>query len=195
MNYLAHLYLSGNNEGLLVGNYIADGMKGTKVEDYPEEIQKGILLHRKIDHFTDSHAMFRSSKEHLFAEYSHYAAVLVDMFYDYLLANNWSKFSDIPLQEFADNCYVTLAKYNSIYTDKSASFLRYITKQNALYNYQFEDKFRITLTHLSSRLKNKYQLENSMDILNKHYTSFESEFLTFFPEIIAYVKKNDFNSL
>jgi len=188
MNYLAHLFLSGNDEGLLVGNFVADGMRGTKISDYTEQVQRGIVLHREIDKFTDAHEMWRKSKDYLFPKYSHYAGVLVDMFYDYFLANNWNKFSQIPLQEFSNNCYHILDKNKAIYSHKSASFLRYMIRENALFNYQFDDKFEITLTHLSSRTKNNYHLEKSMVELKQYFTEFEKEFLLFFPELISYVE-------
>ncbi len=189
MNYLAHLYLSGDDEGLLVGNFIADGMKGTKLKDYPQFIQRGIVLHRKIDHFTDGHPLWRQSKEYLFPRYRHYAGVLVDMFYDYFLSKHWNEFSAVPLEEFAHKCYQVLGKYRGIYSQKSARFLNYIIRENALVNYQFDDKFKITLTHLSSRLENNYCLEESMNELYQHYTQFDEEFLSFFPELITFVNE------
>ena len=55
MNFLAHIYLSGNNDLLKIGNFMAYGIRGNDYLDYPEGIQKGIILHREIDTFKDSH--------------------------------------------------------------------------------------------------------------------------------------------
>ncbi|MDD3273470.1 MAG: DUF479 domain-containing protein, partial [Bacteroidales bacterium] len=63
MNYLAHIYLSGSNRQLQVGNFIGDFVKGRKHENYPKGIQKGILLHREIDRFTDCHPLFIETVE------------------------------------------------------------------------------------------------------------------------------------
>ena len=65
MNFLSHLYLSGESEGLLIGNFIADSLKGSAFNTFSPEIQKGILLHRKIDTYTDSHPIVDESKKRL----------------------------------------------------------------------------------------------------------------------------------
>ena len=97
MNFLAHLYLSGDNEDLIIGNFIADMVKGRQIENFQEEVVKGIELHRKIDYFTDNHAIVDQSKRRLRNKYRLYSGVIVDMFYDHYLAANWSEYSRIPL--------------------------------------------------------------------------------------------------
>ena len=62
MNFLAHIYLSGDNDLLKIGNFMADSIRGNSYENYPDEIKKGILLHRSIDSFTDMHPVYRKSK-------------------------------------------------------------------------------------------------------------------------------------
>ena len=94
MNYLAHLYLSGSNEHILVGNFIADSIKGSTYKDYPSDIQRGVLLHRQIDTHTDSHPNFRTSTKRLHKNYGHYSGVIVDIF----LITFWLKIGVIILQ-------------------------------------------------------------------------------------------------
>ena len=84
MNFLAHVYLSGKNVPLAVGNLIADRVKGNTLDGFPPVIQKGILLHRKIDHFTDHHENFKACVQLLFPVYRHYSRVIVDMYFDHL---------------------------------------------------------------------------------------------------------------
>ena len=79
MNYLAHIYLSGDNDLIKIGNFMADGIKGHEYEKFPEIIQKGILLHRQIDSFTDFHPVYRQSKHRLHNIYGHYSGVIMDM--------------------------------------------------------------------------------------------------------------------
>ena len=86
MNYLAHVYLSGSDQNIMIGNFIADSIKGSKYLEYPIAIQKGILLHRKIDSFTDHHPSFRNSTKKLHQRYGHYSGIIVDIFYDHFLA-------------------------------------------------------------------------------------------------------------
>ncbi len=108
MNFLAHIYLSGNDEMVTIGNFIADGIKGKDYKSYPDKIQIGILLHRQIDTFTDAHKTVRKSTKRLHNKYGHYAGVIVDILYDHFLAKNWSYYSEIPLEKYIDTFYKSL---------------------------------------------------------------------------------------
>ena len=83
MNYLAHIYLSNEEEEITLGNFIADGVKGKKYIQFPSGIQQGILLHRAIDSFTDTHPIVRKSTKRLHKKYGHYSGVIVDILYDH----------------------------------------------------------------------------------------------------------------
>src|SRR6476661_6124760 len=108
MNYLAHLFLSEGTPESLIGNLLGDFVKGTPVNLYPEEIRKGIDLHRKVDSYTDSHAIVRSSKSLVCADRRRFAGVLIDVFYDHFLAKNWLEYSEIPLRDFSRHVYKIL---------------------------------------------------------------------------------------
>ena len=108
MNYLAHIYLSGNNDELKIGNFMADSIKGKKYLKYPESIQKGIILHRAIDYYTDTHPIVMQSIRRLFAIYGHYSGIIVDIFYDHFLAANWKNYSDVPLKNYIKDFYKLL---------------------------------------------------------------------------------------
>ena len=97
MNYLAHVYLSEADEALTICNFIADHVKGKANLDYLETIQKGILLHRKIDHFTDQHPLFKKNVNLLFPQFGHYSRVIVDMFFDHFLASQLEFYLPAPL--------------------------------------------------------------------------------------------------
>ena len=105
MNYLAHIYLSGENDDVKLGNFIADEIKGKQYEKYPKEIQIGILLHRKIDWFSDNNANVKNSKRRLNSRYGHYKGVIIDILYDHFLAKNWNEYSQIPLHKYVHTFY------------------------------------------------------------------------------------------
>ena len=115
MNFLAHLYLSKNNKNILIGNFIADAVKGSDFKKFPEEIQAGILLHREIDNYTDTHLIVRNSKRRLNLHYRHYKGVIIDIFYDHFLAKNWHQYSETPLAVYAENVYGFLQENNEIF--------------------------------------------------------------------------------
>jgi acyl carrier protein phosphodiesterase len=100
MNFLAHLYLSGDSDQILLGNFIADFVNGEEAESYRKEVYLGILLHREIDQFTDRHRLVALSKKKLWHKHRHYSRVIVDVFYDHFLAKNWHQYSDTPLKNF-----------------------------------------------------------------------------------------------
>ena len=108
MNYLAHIYLSGDNKMIKIGNFMADSIRGKSYEVYERDIKRGILLHRAIDSFTDMHPIYRQSKHRLHSKYGHYSGVIMDIFYDHFLAKNWSLYSKTPLEEFTTDFYILL---------------------------------------------------------------------------------------
>ena len=92
MNFLAHIYLSGDSRELLIGNFIGDYVKGKDYEKYPPAIQDGILLHRKIDWFTDDHSITKKAKKLVRGQYGLYAGIVIDIFYDHYLSANWDQY-------------------------------------------------------------------------------------------------------
>ena len=188
MNFLAHLYLSGNSEGLLIGNFIADSVKGKAYENYNQEIQKGILLHRKIDTFTDSHPIVSQSKQRLHSRYHKYSPVVVDIFYDHFLAVKWNNYSTVSLNEFAENSYRLMNTNFEILPEKVKFMLPYMIKGNWLVNYSNVEGIRKTLTGMSRRTSFNSGMETATEILVQHYPLFENEFELFFEELRNYVK-------
>src|SRR5947208_16353703 len=114
MNFLAHIYLSGNDEEIMIGNFIADFVKGNKKDNYPAKIKKGIELHRMIDDFTDHHETTAKSKDRLRKKYGKYSGVIVDLYYDHFLAANFSEFHSSLLGNFSQQTYDILKKHWNI---------------------------------------------------------------------------------
>ena len=114
MNYLAHLFLSEGTPESLIGNLLGDFVKGTAVNLYSEEIRKGIDLHRKVDSYTDSHAIVRSSKSLVSSHRRRFAGVLIDVFYDHFLVKNWLEYSEIPVPDFSLDVYKLLQDIGAV---------------------------------------------------------------------------------
>jgi acyl carrier protein phosphodiesterase len=113
MNFLAHIYLSGDDPEVQLGNFMADAVKGNQYTQYELGIQRGIKLHRFIDSYTDTHPVFRRSKSRLHGkQFGHYTGVIMDMFYDHFLAANWREFHHQPLEVFTDNFYSLITPTN-----------------------------------------------------------------------------------
>lgn len=188
MNFLAHIYLSGKNPHMQIGGIMADGVRGKDYLLYPEDIQKGILLHRKIDTFTDAHPIFRQSKHRLHENYGHFSGIIADVFYDHFLAKNWKNYSDENLADFVQNFYQNLQIHQNELNLKTLNMMPYMIKGNWLYNYQFIEGVEKTLTQMDHRTKFKSKMGESVFELKLFYKEFETEFTQFFEEIRAFCK-------
>ncbi len=188
MNFLAHFYLSDQNEALIVGNFLGDFVKGKKYEDFSPEIARGIQLHRSIDSFTDQHPYYLRSKHRLADKYGHYAGVAIDMFYDYLLANQWAKYADMPLSDFSQLMYEVLESYRNVLTPAAQRVLTYMSQHNWLLNYQEMEGISGALTGISRRTQFQSNLEHAHFDLQKHFLLFREDFSIFFPDLQKHVK-------
>ena len=187
MNFLAHIYLSGNNPRVMVGNFIGDFVKGRNLlQQFDEEVAFGIELHRSIDHYTDHHPVVKQSKTRLWPTYRHYAAVLVDVFYDHFLSRYWAKFSATPLTEYATLTYGTLKSFEFILPENVRQLLPYMIRQNWLVNYGNFDGLQQTLNGMSRRTTHVSKMDESLADLEQHYEAFKQEFEQFFPELIRH---------
>ncbi|NRT10758.1 ACP phosphodiesterase [Flavobacterium sp. 14A] len=187
MNFLAHIYLSGDNDFIKIGNFMADGIRGKHFEEFPVDIQTGITIHRAIDTFTDAHPVFRQSTKKLHARYHHYAGVIVDVFYDHFLAKNWSSYSNENLEEFIQNFYESLRQNQDVLTEKTIGFMPYMFEQNWLSSYQTVAGINNILTQMDGRTKNKSKMRFATEELQEYYTEFKEEFTVFFEDLRAHV--------
>jgi acyl carrier protein phosphodiesterase len=193
MNFLAHLYLSGDSEEIMIGNFIADGLKGGHHYQYSDGIMEGIALHRKIDEFTDHHPIVSASKDRLRPKYAKYSSVIIDIFYDHYLAANWHHYSSTPLNQYADFVYGLMNKNIELMPPLVVQFLPYMISGNWLFNYANFEGIGKVLNGMSRRAKFNSHMEESIDDLKKDYHLYEAEFLAFFPQLVAHVedlKKN-----
>jgi len=186
MNYLAHIYLSGDNKMIKIGNFMADSIRGKSYEVYERDIKRGILLHRAIDSFTDMHPIYRQSKHRLHSKYGHYSGVIMDIFYDHFLAKNWSLYSKTPLEEFTTDFYILLETNYEILTDKVKSIIPHMRNKNWLLSYSTIEGLQIIMNQMNYRIKNRVPMDESIQELKEYYTEFESEFKLFFTEIQAF---------
>lgn len=137
MNFLAHAYLSFNDPHLLLGNMISDFVKGKRQYDYPDNVHKGILLHRAIDSFTDGHSSTKAVKQLFKSSYGLYAGAFADVVYDYFLANDRNEFAhDDHLADFAESTYSHLLNQTDLFPEKFVTAFQYMRSQNWLLNYR-----------------------------------------------------------
>ncbi|MCL6462337.1 MAG: DUF479 domain-containing protein [Flavobacterium micromati] len=186
MNFLAHIYLSGDNDLIKIGNFMADGIRGKQFETYPNEIQKGIILHRAIDTFTDSHPIFRQSTKRLHENYHHYAGVIVDILYDHFLAKNWDSYSDVKLEDFVNRFYQSLENNKNILSERTIAIMPILMKENWLLTYRSIAGINQILTQMDRRTQNQSKMRFATNELGEFYSEFEMEFKEFFKDLIQF---------
>jgi acyl carrier protein phosphodiesterase len=186
MNFLAHIYLSGDNDLIKIGNFMADGIHGKHFDTFPMEIQKGIILHRSIDTFTDAHPIFRQSTKRLHANYHHYSGIIVDIFYDHFLAKNWNDYSDERLVDYSERFYQSLRDNHDLLTLKTQKMLPYMVNHNWLLSYQSIESIESVLARMDTRMKYESNMRLSVAELRLFYYEFESEFKAFFKELVVH---------
>lgn len=189
MNFLAHAYLAHPSVPLIIGNFIGDFVKGKQIEQYDDGISEGIIMHRKIDTFTDNHAVFKQSKNRIRENYNHYSGVIIDLYYDHFLAKNWDEYSEISLLSFTTDLYGIILEQEHIVPEKARYMLPFMVKSNWLLNYGTIEGIHRSLTGLSRRTNFKSGMEHASNDLVKHYKELENDFREFFPEIIDYINQ------
>ncbi len=189
MNFLAHAYLSGEDSQVMTGNFIGDFVKGKKYETYPKLMQKGILLHRGIDEYTDGHPVVGQSKDRLRAKYRHYSSVIVDVVYDHLLAANWHKYHDKSLGEFTQQLYFEIDSMKNELPDRFQNIFRYMKRDNWLYQYSKIEGIEQALNGMSMRTKFDSKMDEAIHDIKANYVPFLLEFQEFMPDVIAFSKQ------
>jgi acyl carrier protein phosphodiesterase len=188
MNFLAHIYLSGDDELVKIGNFMADNIHGNKPEDFPPLIHKGIILHRAIDTYTDAHPVFRQSTKRLHPVYHHYSGVIVDIFYDHFLAKNWGKYHAEPLADYVEAFYKSLQDNYHLLTDSTKTMMPYMINNNWLLSYATTSGISRILTQMDHRTRHRSGMKQSINELKEFYAEFEEEFTIFFESLRAFAE-------
>ncbi len=191
MNYLAHLFLNQDDEDLMIGQLLGDFLEPGWRDTLPQGVQAGVRLHHKVDRFTDSHELFGVSRRRLPGKYRRYGGVLIDVFYDHVLARRWDEFSpDEDLDAFVRRAYATLERRRDDLTSKLRRTLPAIVRYDWLTGYREIDGIARTLRGLSRRLSFENPMAEAAQFLERDYANYEEDFLGFFPELQAYVEAN-----
>ncbi|MCZ2357754.1 MAG: ACP phosphodiesterase [Bacteroidia bacterium] len=135
MNFLAHLYLSGDQPAMRVGGFVADFVKGSILNTLPHKVQQGVRLHRQIDSFTDLHPNVQQTVILLKPSLGRYAGVAADILFDHFLAKNFQYYTTYSLPEFVTETHLQLTDYLAYFPPRAQVVWSYCTSQNWLLNY------------------------------------------------------------
>jgi acyl carrier protein phosphodiesterase len=188
MNFLAHIYLSGDVDEVKIGNFIGDYVKGRAFHIYPENIKNGILLHRFIDSFTDTNIHTIDAKQLFAPKYRKYSGIVIDIIYDHFLASNWSKYSYIPLEEFIADFHDLLVRNNEMLPKEVQEFVPKLIKNNRLYSYREIGGIWSVLKTMPKYTSLPDHTDFAIETLKNNYEFLKQNFFLFFTDIIYYIK-------
>ena len=194
MNFLGHIYLSGPDTELAIGNLVADQIKGNRISELPDKIKSGIVLHRLIDEFTDNHISYKKCVRELFPKYRHYSRVIIDMYFDHFLAANWDNFHKTPLKTYSNSFYEKLEKSCFYFNGQVQYFICTLINQKWLEKYSNLKDLKVILKQMEGRTKFPSKLAASTYDLIEKYTYFESHFFHFM-EDVTFFSKNKLKDL
>jgi acyl carrier protein phosphodiesterase len=189
MNFLAHIYLSGDDEHVIVGNFLGDFVKGSDYLMYPDDIRQGILMHRNIDSFTDNHQLVRDVKNYFIPGYFKYAGVIVDILFDHYLAKDFYNFHTVSLKEFVNNAHNILLNHYELCPEKMKSYLPGFMKQRWLERYATLEGIRDVFDGMSATTSLPHETDFAMETIVSHYEELRHAFYDFFYQIVAYMEE------
>ncbi len=189
MNFLAHAYLSFNHPQVLIGNMISDFVKGKAQYYYPNSIQYGIKLHRAIDAFTDAHEATKTGKEIFRADYRLYSGAILDIIYDFFLANDESIFDAQSLMHFTQLVYEVLEENTFQLPSIFLVILPYMKKENWLYHYRTNQGIEKSLRGLVRRSAYLSDHQKAYDLFIKHSKELNNCYDAFFKDVKTFAER------
>ncbi len=187
MNYLAHLFLSHETPEAVIGGLLGDFVKGAVGDRFTPAVAQGIVLHRKIDRYTDAHAIVAGSKRLISPLRRRFAGIMVDVFYDHFLAKHWSRYASLPLNDFTRRIYSILNQHRHTLPAALQRILPRMVSDDWLGSYRELRAVEAALGGIARRLKHKNNLGDAAEELARRYGQFEYHFFVFFPDVIRYV--------
>jgi acyl carrier protein phosphodiesterase len=184
MNHLAHCFLSFGDKDWLLGNFIGDYVKGNDWQDYPVRVQQGILLHRTIDSFTDTHPVVRQSIARVRPFAGKFAGPVTDILFDHLLVRAWNQYSSDSLASFTPKTYRQLEKVRPNMPVVLAERLPKMINGDFLQGYQHREGLEFVFSRFAKRLPLPVDYKGLLTHFFEELDAFDRDFQLFFPELL-----------
>jgi acyl carrier protein phosphodiesterase len=188
VNYLFHLFLSGDDPEILTGNFMGDFVKGPLGEAYPPRLRQGIQLHRSIDSFARDQVHFNRSRLRLGPEFGLYRGILVDLYYDHFLALSWDDWSSEPLADYLARVRHMVEGNRALLPERLQEIVPVIFEE-LLPSYREPAGVGRALERMSRRVKRTNPLAGGGAELARHYEELRDDFLGFLPEVLYFSAK------
>lgn len=191
MNFLAHLHVVPDRPGLQLGGVLADLVKGPDVAALPADVRAGVVLHRKVDAFTDRHPAVVRSVGRIAAEWGWFSGIVLDIYSDHLLARTWPEWSAEPLRDFADRMYAVLRGGLDLLPPDPRAFLAGVIDSDRLVAYGTVDGITETLARTARRIAARMPtralpLADAVPQLQSLDAELLADFRAFYSELMRY---------
>lgn len=183
MNHLAHALLAGDDDALRLGGMLGDFVRGAPEAEWPADVAAGIRLHRAIDAYTDSHPQVLAAKARLAPPYRRYAGILLDVWFDHLLARDFDRWSAQSLDDFSGDLRRLLRAHEAALPPGLARFLRYMQAHGLPAGYARPDVVAQALAGIGQRLRRDNPLAEALPVLQAQERVLGEHFEVFFPEL------------
>lgn len=180
MNFLFHMLLSGEDELILVGNFMGDFVKGPLADRFPERIKQGINLHRRIDSFAGRSELFQQSRRRLDSYYGLYRGVMIDLFYDHFLVTEWQDWSEEPLSDYLVRTRAVITRHHEVLPERLQKLVPMIFEE-LLPSYGEVNGIARALERMSRRVVRSNPLAGGEAELELHFEDLRSDFRGFVP--------------
>lgn len=183
VNFLAHIYLSSSTPESILGAVLGDFVKGRLGDRFTPGVREAIRVHRAIDSYSDAHPVVRESRRLVSGARRRFAPILIDLFYDHLLARDWARYSSVPLADFTRSAYVVLGAQAHAFPETFQRVVPRMAAEDWLAAYGELDGIERALAGLSRRARRGEVLLGGVEELTRNYAALEDQFRAFFAEL------------
>jgi acyl carrier protein phosphodiesterase len=186
MNHLAHLLLGGPDPEVLIGNLAGDFVHGPLRDHFTSEVRAGIVMHRRIDSFTDSNPSVGESRRIIAVRFGHYSRIIADIFFDHFLALSWQDYVPEPLESFLTRTFALLDARVALMPEGLQHVYPRMRDGSWFRSYATLEGIRSALWHTSNRLSRRPELASATSLLVDEREALRERFAIFFPQVLAF---------
>ena len=185
MNYLAHTWLARYSDDAILGGLLGDFVFGKSIlEDWRPSVRVEIIRHRRIDRYTDDHPAVVAARA-LFGPLRRYSGIVLDVYFDHLLARDWRHWNDAPLDEFTTRVYRVLREHRDELPPRLQAIAPRMAAHDWLGSYAQRDNVDGVVRGIATRLsRNGERLVECLAVLRANEAEVDAAFEVFFPELI-----------
>ena len=186
LNHLAHALLAGTDSDMLLGGMLGDFWRGAPDPSWRVGVTRGVILHRKIDVYTDRHEAVVAARNRFEAPYRRYAGILLDVYFDHVLARDALRESSDAMMSLSMRMLDLLDANRDWLPDDLNRFARYFRLAGLFASYAERATIENVLTGIGRRLKRDNPLATAGAILWENQTALDASFARFFPDLVRY---------